>query len=211
MPSPAARRPSALHPPRRHEIQMGREPAMELRADFSARYAVKRSRSPRIRTPGGKQEEQRPGHASHEAPGATCQERVVEGQHPFQLRASPPHRRGLVKVLLFGRAVFNGLHMIQAAVFLPAPLQEAPCGSPPPPWLPLERTMMRVALRDGRQAVGDHQARAVLHEFASRALLNQPLRLGVQRRGRLVKNKDGCVLEHRAGDGDPLPLVRRRA
>ena len=53
--------------------------------------------------------------------------------------------------------------------------------------------------------MGDDERRAVQHQIAER-LLHQPLRLGVERRGRLVENEDGRVLEQRPGDGQPLPL-----
>ena len=38
-------------------------------------------------------------------------------------------------------------------------------------------------------------------------LLDQPLRLGIEGRGRLVEDQDRRVLEQRAGDRQPLPLA----
>uniref|UniRef100_A0A0A8XUT2 Uncharacterized protein n=1 Tax=Arundo donax TaxID=35708 RepID=A0A0A8XUT2_ARUDO len=63
-----------------------------------------------------------------------------------------------------------------------------------------------VGLADGGEAVGDHQRGATDHEAVQR-LLHQLLRLGVERAGGLVQQQDRRVLEHGAGDGDPLLLT----
>jgi hypothetical protein len=56
--------------------------------------------------------------------------------------------------------------------------------------------------------VGDDQRRAVLHDVVQR-VLDMALRLGVERRGRLVENQDRRVLQDGAGDGQALALTAR--
>ena len=59
---------------------------------------------------------------------------------------------------------------------------------------------------DGGQAVRDHQGGAVAHQALQR-LLDQLLRFGVERAGRLVQHQDRRVLEDRARDRDALALA----
>ena len=65
-----------------------------------------------------------------------------------------------------------------------------------------------VGLAQGAQAVGDGDRRAALDQVVER-LLDLPLGLGVDRRGRLVEDQDARVDQQRAGDRDPLPLAAR--
>ena len=67
----------------------------------------------------------------------------------------------------------------------------------------------RVGAADGRQPVRDDERRAVPHQVGER-ILHQQLRLGVERRGRLVENQDRRVLQQRARDREPLPLPARQ-
>jgi hypothetical protein len=67
-----------------------------------------------------------------------------------------------------------------------------------------------VGVLHGREAVRDDQRGAPRQQLLQR-VLDQRLRLGVQRRGRLVQQQDGRVLEKRPGDGDPLLLPARQA
>ena len=60
----------------------------------------------------------------------------------------------------------------------------------------------------GREAVRDDDRGAAAHQTAQRRL-HLPLRIGVERRGRLVEQQDRRVLQHRARDGDALPLAAR--
>ena len=59
---------------------------------------------------------------------------------------------------------------------------------------------------DGRQAVGDGDDRAPLHE-AVELLLDRRLDLRIERAGRLVEHQDRRVLEDQPGDGDALALA----
>jgi hypothetical protein len=59
---------------------------------------------------------------------------------------------------------------------------------------------------DGRQAVGNHDGRAMLHQPVER-VLHQPLAFGVERRGRLVEKQQRRVAKQRAGNGDALALA----
>ena len=45
----------------------------------------------------------------------------------------------------------------------------------------------------------------------SSACLHQPLALRVERAGRFVEQQDRRILQHRARDGDALPLAARQA
>ena len=65
-----------------------------------------------------------------------------------------------------------------------------------------------VAIDHARQAVGQDQGRAALHQPVER-LLDHRLVLGVDRRQRLVEHQDRRVAQQRAGDGDPLALAAR--
>ncbi len=55
------------------------------------------------------------------------------------------------------------------------------------------------------QPVCNHQRRAALHQDAE-FVLHAPLRLVVERRGGLIQDENGRILEQRACDGYPLPL-----
>jgi hypothetical protein len=66
--------------------------------------------------------------------------------------------------------------------------------------------MDAVGVADGRQAVGDHQGGAALHQPFQRRL-HQRLALGVERRGGFVQQQDRRVLQEGAGDGDALALT----
>ena len=57
-----------------------------------------------------------------------------------------------------------------------------------------------------RETVRDGDSRAALHHRLQRRL-DQPLRVGVERAGRLVQNQDTRVLEDHARDGDALLLA----
>ena len=63
-----------------------------------------------------------------------------------------------------------------------------------------------VGVDDGRQAVGDHQRRAVGGDPVERRL-DLALGVDVEGRGRLVEDQDRRRLQHRAGDGDALLLA----
>lgn len=56
--------------------------------------------------------------------------------------------------------------------------------------------------------MGNDEGGAVLHQLVEPGL-HRALGLGVQRRGGLIQNQNGCVFEHRARDGDPLFLPAR--
>ena len=60
------------------------------------------------------------------------------------------------------------------------------------------------------QAVRDGDDGAAVHEAAER-LADQLLRFAVERRGRLIEQQQGRVLQEGAGDGDALPLSARQA
>ena len=60
----------------------------------------------------------------------------------------------------------------------------------------------------GREAVRDHERRAVEHQRGQR-VLHQPLRLGIERRGRLVEDQDRRVLQQRPRNRQPLALPAR--
>jgi hypothetical protein len=66
-----------------------------------------------------------------------------------------------------------------------------------------------VAADDARQAMGQHQRRAPLHQQVER-LLDGGLVLGVDRRQGLVQHQDRGVAQQRAGDGDALALAARQ-
>src|SRR5215469_7833737 len=63
-----------------------------------------------------------------------------------------------------------------------------------------------VRVLDRRQAMGDDQHGAVLHQVVD-GVLHEALRLGIELAGGLVQNEDGRVPQHRPGDGDPLALA----
>ena len=67
-----------------------------------------------------------------------------------------------------------------------------------------------VGRADGREAVGDDDRRAVLHQPVER-VLDQPLAFRVERRGRFVEQQQGRVAQQRAGDRDALALPARQA
>ena len=67
-----------------------------------------------------------------------------------------------------------------------------------------------VGILDGREAVGNHQRRAVAHEVFER-LLHKPFRLGIESRRSLVENQDRRVLQDGPGDAHPLALSARQA
>ena len=67
-----------------------------------------------------------------------------------------------------------------------------------------------IGLADGRQAVGDDQARPP-DEQAIERRLDQRLVGGVERARRLVEDEDLRVLEQRARDREPLLLAARQA
>ena len=52
--------------------------------------------------------------------------------------------------------------------------------------------------------------RAVAHQHRQR-VLHQPLRLGIERRGRFVEHEDRRVAQQRAGNGQALALAARQA
>jgi hypothetical protein len=60
-------------------------------------------------------------------------------------------------------------------------------------------------LAHGREVVRDHDRRPPFHE-ASQGLHYPMTGAGVQTRSRLVEYENGCVADHRAGDGDALAL-----
>ena len=66
-----------------------------------------------------------------------------------------------------------------------------------------------VGAQDRRQAVGDRDRRAALHESLEGGL-DEPLGDGVERRGRLVEDEDPRILEQHPGDGDALLLAARQ-
>ena len=65
-----------------------------------------------------------------------------------------------------------------------------------------------VGIDDGREAVGDDHGGAAAHQRLERRL-HLALGFGVERRGRLVEQQDRRVLQHGAGDGEPLALAAR--
>ena len=65
-----------------------------------------------------------------------------------------------------------------------------------------------VGQADGREAVGDDQRRAPLHEDAQRRV-DALLHLDVDGAGGVVEDQDGRVDQQGAGDGDPLALAAR--
>ena len=62
----------------------------------------------------------------------------------------------------------------------------------------------------GREAVGDDDRRAVLHQPVE-GVLDQALAFGVERGGRFVEQQQGRVAQQRAGDRDALALPAREA
>ena len=65
-----------------------------------------------------------------------------------------------------------------------------------------------VAIDHARQAMGEDQRRAALHQPVER-LLDHRLVLGIDGRQRLVEHQDRRVAQQRAGDGDALALAAR--
>ena len=65
-----------------------------------------------------------------------------------------------------------------------------------------------ISLANRGQAVGDHHRRAPDHKPLER-LLNQPLGLRIDRRGRFVQDQDGRVAQDGTGDGEALLLPAR--
>ncbi len=63
-----------------------------------------------------------------------------------------------------------------------------------------------VGADDGRQPVRDHQRGAALGH-AIELVLDVPLGVAVERRGRFVKQQDRRTFEDGAGDGDALLLA----
>ena len=62
---------------------------------------------------------------------------------------------------------------------------------------------------DGRDAMGDHERGAALHQHLERRV-DLLLDLHVDRAGGVVEHEDGGVVEQRARDGDALPLATRQ-
>ena len=60
------------------------------------------------------------------------------------------------------------------------------------------------------QAVSDHERRPVAHQVRQR-FLDQPFRLGVERRGGFIEDQDGRVFQERPRDRQALPLAAREA
>ena len=67
-------------------------------------------------------------------------------------------------------------------------------------------TRMRSAFKHGREAMGDDERRAAVHQAVER-LLHQRLALGIERGGRLVEQQHRRILQDGAGDGDALALA----
>ena len=63
---------------------------------------------------------------------------------------------------------------------------------------------------DRRQAVGDDDRRAMLHQPVER-VLDQPLAFGVERGGRFVEQQQRRIAQQRAGNGDALALPAGQA
>jgi hypothetical protein len=59
---------------------------------------------------------------------------------------------------------------------------------------------------DGREAMGDRDHRLALHQRIE-AFLDRRFDFGIERRSRLVENKDRRVLQEHARDGDALALA----
>lgn len=58
---------------------------------------------------------------------------------------------------------------------------------------------------NGGEAVGDGDDGFAFHHFVE-AFLDGGFNFGIERAGGFVKQQDGCVFEHHAGDGDALAL-----
>jgi len=63
-----------------------------------------------------------------------------------------------------------------------------------------------VGVPDRGQPMGDDERRPVFHD-TGQGLLNQPLGLRIQGRGRLVQDQDRRILEQGPGQGQPLALA----
>ena len=74
---------------------------------------------------------------------------------------------------------------------------------------PLVHDHDAVGLLNRRQAVGDDQGGALVHQPVER-LLHGKLALGIEGAGRLVEQQDGGIAEQRPGDGDALALAARQ-
>ncbi len=72
--------------------------------------------------------------------------------------------------------------------------------------IPLFNNEDLVCPPDGREAVGDHERSAALHEIAE-AILDHSFRLGVEGAGGLVKDEDARIGEDGTGDGETLALA----
>ena len=62
---------------------------------------------------------------------------------------------------------------------------------------------------NGRKSMRYDDRRPPLHQGRQR-FLNMALRFAIERRGRLVKKKDRCILEQRTGYRNTLPLPTRQ-
>ena len=71
---------------------------------------------------------------------------------------------------------------------------------------PVDHADDDVAVSHRRQAMGDDENRAVLHDLPHIAL-DDPFALIIEGRGRLVEDQDRRIGRKRAGDGDALALA----
>lgn len=67
-----------------------------------------------------------------------------------------------------------------------------------------------IRILDGAQSVGHRHGCTRLHQVIE-GILHQPLTLGVKRRGSLIKDEDGRVLEDGTGNADTLALATRQS
>jgi len=74
---------------------------------------------------------------------------------------------------------------------------------------PLVHDQDQVGLLDGRQAVGDHQGGAALHDLVQSSL-DMPLGLGIEGRGGFVENQQWGILQQGAGNCQALALAARQ-
>ena len=98
------------------------------------------------------------------------------------------------------------LEVVQAAVQATRAEQLVVCAALDDPAGVEHDDLVRVP--HGGEPVRDDQHRAVRHQPVDR-LLDQPLRLRVQRARGLVENEDRGIPQQRPCDGDPLPLAAR--
>ena len=111
---------------------------------------------------------------------------------------------GLARHAGQGRPIGRVLHAVESRV--DATPREEIAVRPLLAQLALVQHEDAIRVLDGREAVGDHHRGAAAEELRER-VLDQPLGLRIDARGRLVENEDGRIVGQCAGEGEELALA----